>query len=118
MSNDNPTADDVVIDEPTSESKGSQMEENLKSKSTWFRILFICIYAALVWLASLVGAFVVVLGFLWKLFTGEVNAQLRQAGQGIASYIYQAVRYMTFNTDTKPFPFGESWPPGTEEKSD
>ena len=110
MTNDNPTADDVVIEEPTGESTGSPMEENLKSNSTWFRILFICIYAALVWLASLVGAFVVVLGLLWKLFTGEVNDQLRQAGQGIASYIFQAVRYMTFNTDTKPFPFGESWP--------
>ena len=118
MTNDNPTADDVVIDEPTSESKGPQMEANLKSKSTWFRFLFICIYAALVWLASLVGAFVVVLGLFWKLFTGDVNDQLRQAGQGIASYIYQAVRYMTFNTDTKPFPFGESWPSSTDATTD
>ena len=117
MSNDNPTADDIVIDENNGAS-GSPMEDNLKSKSTWFRILFICIYAALVWLASLVGAFVVVLGFLWKLFTGEINDQLRQAGQAIASYIYQAVRYMTFNTDTKPFPFGESWPSATEETTD
>ena len=113
MSNENPTADDIVIEEP----QGSPMEENLKSKSTWVRGLFICIFAALVWLASLAGAFVVVLGFFWKLFTGEINDQLRQAGQGIASYIYQAVRYMTFNTDTKPFPFGESWPSGSEEES-
>jgi len=114
MSNDNPTADDVVIEDD----KGTPIEKNLKSRSTWVRCLFICIYAALVWLASLVGAFVVVLGFFWMLFTGEVNAQLRQAGQGIASYIYQAVRYMTFNTDTKPFPFGESWPSGAHEDTE
>ena len=114
MTDNNPTADDVVIEE----SKGSQMEENLKSRSTWVRFLFICIYAALVWLASLVGAFVVVLGFFWKLFTGEVNASLREAGQGIASYIYRAVRYMTFNTDAKPFPFGESWPSAAEDTTD
>jgi len=111
MSNDNPTADDVVIEDE----KGTPIEQNLKSRATWFRCLFICIYAALVWLASLVGVFVVVLGFFWMLFTGEVNTQLRQAGQSIASYMYQAVRYMTFNTDTKPFPFGASWPSGTPE---
>ena len=114
MSNDNPTADDVVIEEP----QNPQMEENLKSKSTWLRGLFICIYAALVWLASMVGAFVVVLGFFWKLFTGDINDQLRQAGQGIASYIFEAVRYMTFNTDAKPFPFGEPWPSAADENAD
>lgn len=110
MSNDNPAADDIVIEDKD----GAPIQQNLKSRATWIRCLFICIYAALVWLASLVGAFVVVLGFFWVLFTGEVNTQLSQAGQGIASYIYQAVRYMTFNTDTKPFPFGESWPSGMD----
>jgi len=114
MSNENPTADDIVIEDD----KGTPLEENLKSRSTWVRCLFICIYAALTWLVCLVGAFVVVLGFFWKLFTGEINQQLRQAGQGIASYIYQAVRYMTFNAETKPFPFGESWPSGKAEEKD
>lgn len=114
MSNDNPTADDIAIENEN----GTPIEQNLKSRSTWVRFLFICIYAALVWLASLVGAFVVVLGFFWKLFTGEINTQLRQAGQGIASYIFQAIRYMTFNTDTKPFPFGESWPSGSDAETE
>ena len=114
MSDDNPTADDVVIENDN----GTPIEKNLKSRATWVRFLFICIYAALVWLASLVGAFVVVLGFFWMLFTGEINSQLRQAGQSIAGYIYQAVRFMTFNTDTKPFPFGDSWPSGSPDETD
>ena len=114
MSNDNPTADDVVIEDDN----GTPVEQHLKSRSTWIRCLFICIYAALVWLASLVGVFVVVLGFFWMLFTGEINTQLRQAGQAIASYLYQAVRFMTFNTDKRPFPFGESWPSGKYEDTD
>ena len=110
---DNPTADDVVIEED----QGTPIEKNLKSRSTWLRFLFMVIYSVLIWLAGLVGTFVVILGFLWVLFTGEVNKQLRQAGQGIASYIYQIVRYLTFNTDSKPFPFGESWPSGDSDEA-
>jgi hypothetical protein len=69
-----------------------------------------CIFCLLIGLASLVGSFVVVLGFLWVLFTGEINRELQQTGQSLASYIYQIVRYLTFNSEKKPFPFGEGWP--------
>jgi hypothetical protein len=61
-------------------------------------------------LALLVGSFVVALGFLWVLFKGEVNPQLKATGQGLAKYVCQIIRYLTFNTETKPFPFGENWP--------
>ena len=114
MSNDNPTADNAIIEDE----HGNPIEENVKSKSTWLRGLFMCLYLALIWLASMVGLFVVVLGFFWVLFTGEKNSQLQQVGQSIASYLYEVVRYLTFNTDTKPFPFGESWPPGKVEAAD
>ena len=57
------------------------------------------------------------LGFLWVLFTGEINRQLQQTGQSIASYIYEIVCYLTFNSQTKPFPFGAAWP-SSEADSD
>ena len=107
MVDQNPTVDQVESEDGGS---ASPLEQNIKSSTTWFRLLFILIYCALISLASLVGTFVVVVGFFWVLFTGEVNQQLRQAGQAIASYIYEIVRYLTFNTDDKPFPFGGAWP--------
>ena len=66
-------------------------------------------------IASFVGTFVVVLGFLWLLFTGEVNRQIQQVGQSIAAYVYEIVRYLTFNTDERPFPLGGDWPSGKAE---
>ena len=70
----------------------------------------------LVWLASLVGMVVVVLGFLMVLFTGRVNPELRDVGQSLARYIYENIRYLTYNTDDRPFPFGNPWPSvGTDE---
>jgi hypothetical protein len=53
---------------------------------------------------------VVILGFCWVLFTGEKNDQLQQAGQAIADYLYEIIRYLTFNSEEKPFPFGNDWP--------
>ncbi len=38
--------------------------------------------------------------------------ELRQVGHAIATYMYEIIRYLTFNTDGKPFPFGAAWPSG------
>ena len=61
-------------------------------------------------LAHMVGTVVVVLGFFWVLFTGEVNRQVQQVGQSLANYVYEIVRFLTFNTDVRPFPLGGDWP--------
>ena len=106
MSDTNPPADHAFVDEKS----GKPIEENIKSRATWTRLLFMVISSILVWLASLVGMVVVVLGFLMVLFTGQVNRELRDVGQSIATYIYENVRFLTFNTDDKPFPFGGKWP--------
>ena len=107
MSNDNPPADHVIVDD---EASGIPIEENIKSRSTWVRLVFMLVFYAIATLTSAVASVVVVLGFLWVLFTGEKNQQLQQAGQAVASYLYEIVRYLSFNTDEKPFPFGRDFP--------
>ena len=113
MTNENPPADHAFADEK--EPGKAALEENLKSRATWTRLLFMLISYILVSIASLVGTFVVVLGFFWVLFTGEVNNQVRQVGQSLAAYIYEIVRYLTFNTDDRPFPLGGEWPSADAE---
>lgn len=54
---------------------------------------------------------VVIFQFLLKLFTGETNPRLRKLGQSIATFIYQIIQYLTFNSDYQPYPFG-AWPKG------
>ena len=77
MSNDNPPADGVFVD---GDPNGKPIEENIKSRATWTRLLFMVICCFLASLASFVGTFVVVLGFLWVLFSGEVNRQIQHVG--------------------------------------
>ena len=112
MGGENPTVDQVTEEE---DGGTSPLEENVRSRSTWLRLIFMLVFYVLISLASLVGTVVVVLGFLWVLFKGEVNQQLKQAGQGLASYIFEIVRYLTFNSDEKPFPFGREWPSASSE---
>ncbi len=107
MHDDNHGADKGDLDENKS---GNPVEENLKSGATWNRFLFMVISSILMSLANFVGTVVVVLGFLWVLFTGEINKQLREVGQSLASYIYEIIRYLTFNSDERPFPLGGKWP--------
>jgi len=112
MGGENPTVDQVTVEE---DGGTPPLEENLKSRSTWLRLIFMLVFYVLISLASLVGTVVVVLGFLWVLFKGEVNKQLKQTGQSLASYIFEIVRYLTFNSDEKPFPFGREWPSATSD---
>ena len=112
MSDNNPPADDICDDE----NKTNPIEENLKSGTTWMRGLFMLISCFLSSVAFFVGSVIVVLGFFWVLFTGEVNRQIKEAGQSVAAYLYHIARYLTFNTEEKPFPMGGEWPSGVSEE--
>ena len=107
MSHDNPPADHVA---PENTESGIPIEENIKSRSTWLRLLFMFVFYVIGTVTTAVLSVVVLLGFFWVLFTGEKNGQLQQAGQVIADYLYEIIRYLTFNTEDKPFPFGNDWP--------
>ena len=107
MSPDNPPADDVI-----DESSEKVIEKNLKSRPTWLRLVFMIIFYALISVAAMVATAVVALGFLWVLFTGEPNPRLKSTGQSLAIYLAQVMRYLTFNTNEKPFPFDVEWPSG------
>ena len=119
MSETNPPADHVVENEKDEALEtGVPIEENIKSRSTWLRLLFMIVFFVLGELAGLILLAVVVFGFFWVLFTGEKNRQLQQAGQVIAGYIYEIIRFLTFNTDEKPFPFGNDLPRGESAEGD
>lgn len=112
MSDENPPADQVISDDNRS---GNPIEENLKSRATWLRLAFMLISVMLLGVTSMVGSLIVVLGFFWVLINGEANRQMQQVGQSIAAYIYELIRYLTFNTEEKPFPMGGKWPSGDSE---
>jgi len=85
------------------------MKQHLLAKSTWIRGFFMLIYAFLYGVARIVITAVVLFQFGAMLLTGHLNERLLSFGQSLSLYSYQIIRYMTYNTEEKPFPLGP-WP--------
>lgn len=88
-----------------------EIKENMKQQSTWARGLYMLMFTLFYSIAEFVLFVVVVFQFLLVLFTGESNPKLKNLGQSIATYIYQIIQYLTFNSDYQTYPFGD-WPQG------
>ena len=88
------------------------VKENLKKRSTWLRLFFMLVVVLLYSVSRIVVSVVVLLQFFWVLFSGETKKQLEIFGLSLATYTYQIIRYLTFNTEERPFPFDLDWPDG------
>jgi hypothetical protein len=113
VSHDTPPKDHAPPDASESSERSderSSFDTNIRSRSTWLRLLFMLVMIALLIIAQIVGAAVVLIQFCYKLFTGSTHKPLTELGQALATYLYEIARYLTFNTDTRPFPFDASWP--------
>lgn len=96
-----------------------QLKKNLTSRHHWLRLIFMVLFALILQVAALVMWAVVGLQFLWALITGQDNDQLRRFGHSLSTYIFEALQFLTYNTERKPFPFAE-WPdlpPSADEVS-
>lgn len=70
-----------------------------------FMILFVIIYYVAEWLVVAVAVF----QFVVVLITAKPNPNLTAFGEGLSRFVYQTARFLTFNTEEKPFPFSP-WP--------
>jgi len=93
-------------------------ETNKKSeqRELWRRLLFMVLFAVLFGLAKLVLTVVVIVQFIVILTSGSANGQLLKLGSGLSIYTYQIIRYLTFNSDSQPFPLSD-WPEDESEQS-
>jgi Domain of unknown function (DUF4389) len=65
-------------------------------------------------IARVVTGAVVVIQFLFTVFSGQTNDNLRYFGASLALFVYQALLFVTYNSDDKPFPFAP-WPTPPED---
>lgn len=101
----------------------NDVKKHLFNSSTWGRGLIMLIFVFLLYgliaelftngVLMVVVAAVVLFQFGFMLFTGQPNTRLLAFGESLGIYIYQVIRYLTYNTEEKPFPF-RSWPNVTE----
>jgi hypothetical protein len=86
-------------------------EEHVNEQTIWKRGLYMLIFAFCLWLAKFVAFAVIIFQFFAVLFTGSVNGKLLAFGQSLSTYQYQVMLFLTFNSETHPYPLVD-WPEG------
>jgi len=87
------------------------IKSNVTSADHWLRLAFMLLFAMIIQVAAAVMWVVVVVQFLFALFTGSDNKNLRNFGRDLSVYIFQIWQFLSYNSNEKPFPF-QDWPSG------
>lgn len=86
-----------------------QLKSNLTSSKHWIRLVYMLLFACFLYVASFVVGILVIVQFLFALITGVDNRKLRELGGSLTIYIKRVLLFLTFNSESKPFPFAD-WP--------
>jgi len=97
-----------------SEKKG--IFDNFKNGQTWLRGLFMLLFVLIYSVTEVIVLVVVLLQFLFVLFTGQQNTRLREFGEGLSVFVFQIMSYWTYNSEERPFPFAK-WPGGESDEA-
>ena len=84
--------------------------------ATWLRGLFMLLFAVLYTIAEFVVTAVVLLQFLIVVVTGERNERLTRLGERLSLYVYDVLRYLTWNSEERPFPFADLREAGARDR--
>ncbi len=81
------------------------MSNQYEGKDGWMRVLFVALFWVVFYMSQFVVALVVVAQCAFTLIAGAPNTQLMSFGENLSRYVQEILRYVTFNTDQRPFPF-------------
>ena len=86
-----------------------EIETNEREKPGIARALYIILYLIIGRFISMVLFVIAITQYIYSWLTGEPNDKILYFTEGLAEYTKQLVSYVGFNTDEKPWPFGD-WP--------
>jgi len=87
------------------------VQENVKNVDTWLRGLFIVIFGVIFYVLVTIIWVLVIFQFITAVVTGAPNQNLKDFSDSLTQYAYQVLRYMTFGSEERHWPFSPR--PGT-----
>lgn len=73
------------------------------------RALYMVLFALVFWILFWALAITAAIQLILRLANGQPNPELVRLGGGLAAYSRQIIEFLTFASDTVPYPFS-SWP--------
>ena len=89
--------------------KKKEIEQNLKEKSNWMRLVFMILFAIAYSVAEIVFFALVIFQFLAKAITGELNEKVSTFSASVVIYIKQILDFLSYADETRPYPLSD-WP--------
>ncbi len=86
-----------------------EIETNEREKPGIARALYILLYLIIGRFISVILFVVAITQYIYTWLTGEPNEKILEFTDGLSEYAKQLVSYVGFNSDEKPWPFGD-WP--------
>jgi hypothetical protein len=84
-------------------------QQTVTEANIWLRGLYMVLFLLIYNVAEMVMLASVLFQFITKLLTGKTNRRILEFGQSLSLFIYQVWRFLTFNSESLPFPFAP-WP--------
>ena len=83
-------------------------KDELLDLTKWQRFFFMVIYSFAI--NGVVGILIIIAAvqFFFYLFTSKINNQLQTANNWLHGFFSDSLNFLSFNTDTKPWPFNGS----------
>lgn len=85
-----------------------QLRSNITNQRHWARLVYMLIIGIALHFSGILMWVLCVLQFLFTLFTGQDNDHLRNFAASLTRYINQGLKFVSYNSEHKPFPF-EAW---------
>jgi hypothetical protein len=87
----------------------NEVRQAVTDRKIWMRGLYMLLFFLILGLARTAIAVSALFQFLNVLITGKANELVLRFSNNLSSYIADAYRFLTFNSETLPFPFTD-WP--------
>ena len=84
-------------------------KDELLDIKKWQRLFFMVIYGAAINFVVSILIFLVAIQFIFYLFTSKTNNQLQSANNWLQGFFNDALNFLSFNTDSKPWPFSDKY---------
>jgi hypothetical protein len=94
------------VEQESPKTKCKQSERNAEIFS---RVFYTVLFCFIGWMTLWVFTFVVLIQFGFLLITGQVNKNLKGFNKEIGLFLYDMIKYLSFQSNVKPFPFRD-WP--------
>tara|TARA_B100000686_G_C15987531_1_gene570376 strand:+ start:131 stop:487 length:357 start_codon:yes stop_codon:yes gene_type:complete len=83
-------------------------KDELLDLKKWQRLFFMVIYATAINFVVTILIFLVAIQFIFYLFTSKTNNQLQSANNWMHGFFSDSLNFLSFNTNSKPWPFNGS----------